>query len=153
AGLADADESGLWLNLRARLLLHEGDAEGVVAVVAPVLAGDAFVYLPVFEIESLLLDAVARTQLGDAGGAEGSVERALAIAEPEARAFMFMTIPGVREVLARHPVHRTAHGAHLKRVLDRLGGVEAVELAQPLSDRELAVLRFLPPNLSAADIA
>jgi LuxR family maltose regulon positive regulatory protein len=65
---------------------------------------------------------------------------------------MFMTIPGVREVLARHPVHRTAHGAHLKRVLDRLGGNEAVELAEPLSERELAVLRFLPTNLSAAEI-
>jgi LuxR family maltose regulon positive regulatory protein len=152
AGLGEADDSALWLNLRARLLLHEGDAEGVVAVVAPVLAGDAFVYLPVFEIESLLLDAIARTQLGDTEAAERSVERALAIAEPEARAFMFMTIPGVRDVLARHPVHRTAHAAHLKRVLDRLGGIEAIEPAEPLSERELAVLRFLPTNLSAAEI-
>jgi LuxR family maltose regulon positive regulatory protein len=152
AGLAEADDSALWLNLRARLRLHEGDPDGVVAVVAPVLAGDAFVYLPVFEIESLLLDAVARTQLGQADAAERSVERALAIAEPEARAYMFMTIPGVRDVLARHPAHRTAHAAHLKRVLDRLGGVEAVELAEPLSERELAVLRFLPTNLTAAEI-
>jgi LuxR family maltose regulon positive regulatory protein len=152
AGLADADDSALWLNLRARLLLYEGDPDGVVAAVAPVLAGDAFVYLPVFEIESLLLDAVARTQLGEADAAERSVERALAIAEPEARAFMFMTIPRVRDVLARHPVHRTAHAAHLKRVLDRLGGVQVVEPAEPLSDRELAVLRFLPTNLSAAEI-
>jgi LuxR family maltose regulon positive regulatory protein len=57
--------------------------------------------------------------------------------------------------LRRHPLHRTGHAAHLKRVLDQLSGAPAPpahELREPLSDRELAVLRFLPTNLSAAEI-
>jgi LuxR family maltose regulon positive regulatory protein len=53
-------------------------------------------------------------------------------------------------------VHRTAHAAHLKALLDHLAGAEpapeAAQPAEPLSERELAVLRFLPTNLSAADI-
>jgi LuxR family maltose regulon positive regulatory protein len=66
----------------------------------------------------------------------------------------------VRELLEAHPLHRTAHAAHLKTLLDHLGGVEPAQLAQaadepsePLRERELAVLRFLPTNLSAGEIA
>jgi LuxR family maltose regulon positive regulatory protein len=152
--LADADDSALWRNLRGRLCLATDDAAGAAAAVSPVLAGEAFVYHPVFEIEALLLDAVARLRLEAPEAAERSVERALAIAEPQGRAFMFLTVPGVKDALERHPVHRTAHAAHLKRVLDQLGGGDpgGAELSEPLSERELAVLRFLPTNLSAAEI-
>jgi len=108
---------------------------------------------PAFEIECLMVDAVARHQLGDADGAERSVERTMEIAAPEGRAYMILTIPGAREVLQRHPAHRTAHPEHVKRLVGLLsGGEPAQALAEPLSDRELAVLRFLPTNLSAAEI-
>jgi LuxR family maltose regulon positive regulatory protein len=151
--LADADGTALWCNLRGRLALAENEPEAAANAVASVVAGEAFVYHPNFEVEALMIDAVARTQLGD--NAEDSVERALAIAAPQGRAYMFLTIPGVADVLARHPVHRTAHAGHLKRVNDLLGGAApapAQALAEPLSERELAVLRFLPTNLSAAEI-
>jgi LuxR family maltose regulon positive regulatory protein len=150
--LADADDVALWRNLRARLHLAEGDPAAAAEAVAPVLAGEVFVYLPPFEIESCLLDAVARHELGEEEAAERSLERALAIAEPLGRAFMFFTIPGVDAALQRHPLHRTAHAAHLKRLRDGLGTPPAQEPAEPLSDRELAVLRFLPTNLSASEI-
>jgi LuxR family maltose regulon positive regulatory protein len=104
------------------------------------------------EIEANLLDALARPP-GEAR--ERSVERALALAEPDGRVWMALTIPGVAELLAGHPRHRTAHAAHLKLLLDHLGGAEpaaAQELPDPLSERELAVLRFLPTNLSANEI-
>jgi LuxR family maltose regulon positive regulatory protein len=150
--LADADDAALWRNLRARLRLAEDDPAGAAAAVAPVLAGDAFIYFPPFEIEALVLDAVSRRRLGEEEAAERSLERALALAVPQGRAFMFMTIPGVDEALARHPVHRTAHASHLKRLRDGVAPVEPATLADPLSERELAVLRFLPTNLSAAEI-
>jgi LuxR family maltose regulon positive regulatory protein len=71
--------------------------------------------------------------------------------------WIFLTTPGAQELLESHPVHRTAHAAYLKLLLDHLGGVEPAheaphELLEPLRDRELAVLRFLPTNLSAAEI-
>jgi LuxR family transcriptional regulator, maltose regulon positive regulatory protein len=121
------------------------------------VAGEAFVYHPAFELEANVLDAVARTRLGDAAGAEASAERALALAEPTGRVMMFLTVPGAAEAFADHPVHRTAHAAHLKLVRDHLGGAEPARSApaapaEPLSERELAVLRFLPTNLSAGDI-
>jgi LuxR family maltose regulon positive regulatory protein len=71
--------------------------------------------------------------------------------------WILLTVAGVEELLRAHPVHETAHGAHLRLLLDHLGGGEVVRLVPDvapteLSDRELAVLRFLPTNLSATEI-
>jgi len=158
AALAEGGEGAFWRSLDARLRLASDDPQGAVDAVAPVLAGKAHVYHPPFEIEAVILDAVARARLGDRERAERGVERALALAEPQGRAFMILTVPGVREVLESHPRHRTAHAGHLATLLDLLAGVEpggppAGELDEPLSERELAVLRFLPTNLSAPEIA
>jgi LuxR family maltose regulon positive regulatory protein len=146
-----------WCNLAAHLSLAAGDGEQAAADVAPVVAGTALVVNANQEIEGLLLDAIARRQLGEPEAAEHSVERALALAEPQGRVWIVLTVPGVKELLEQHPVHRTAHAAHLKLLLDLLaGGAPAPEtphdLADPLRERELAVLRFLPTNLSAAEI-
>jgi LuxR family maltose regulon positive regulatory protein len=148
AALAAGGDDAFMCNLRARLHLHERDPAAAADAVAPVLSGAAFVYHPAFEIEALMLDAVARHRLGEPS--RDSIERALAIAAPEGRAYMFLTIPGAREALAAHPTHGTAHPDHLKRLLGTTAAPQ--EPAEPLSDRELAVLRFLPTNLSAAEI-
>jgi len=110
------------------------------------------------EIESVLLDALARRQLGDDEGTERSVERMLELTEPQGRVWMALTLPGIRDLLEAHPVHRTSHAAHLKAMIDMAAGATpagpevAAELDEPLSERELAVLRFLPTNLSSAEI-
>jgi LuxR family maltose regulon positive regulatory protein len=164
AGLEDARAGPVgalaeWDNLEARVRLAQGDAAGVAAAVEPMLSGEVVAYHVNFEIEALLLDAVARAQLGEAEAVERSVERALELAEPQGRVLMFLAVPGVEQLLAQHPLHRTAHAAHLKALLDQFSGLEpargdqpAHELREPLSERELAVLRFLPTNLSATEI-
>jgi LuxR family maltose regulon positive regulatory protein len=122
-----------------------------------VISGDAFAVHVNLVINALLIDALARTELGDRQAAERSVERALGLAEPHGLVWIVLTVPGAKELLEAHPAHRTAHGAHLKTLLDQLGGLEPVpeagdDLQEPLSERELSVLRFLPTNLSAAEI-
>ncbi len=84
-------------------------------------------------------------------------QRALELAEPQGHVWIFLTVPGVRELLEGHPLPRTAHASYLKALLDHLAGLEPAreaphDLPEPLSERELPVLRFLPTNLSAADI-
>ena len=75
-------------------------------------------------IDASLLDALARDQLGDRRGAEASIERALELAEPEGVILPFILFP-VRELLERHPRHRTAHATLLTEILDVLAGASA----------------------------
>ena len=82
--LAAAGDGALWCSLAAHVCLADGDADGAAAAVAPVLAGTAFAFHPNQKIEALLLDARARTHLGDPGAAERSVERALTSPSPRA---------------------------------------------------------------------
>jgi LuxR family transcriptional regulator, maltose regulon positive regulatory protein len=154
---ANDDGGAAWRNLEGHLRLASGDAAGAADAVAPVLSGEVFALHVNLEIDASLVDALARTQLGDRQAAEQSVERALGLAEPDGQVWIVLTVPGAKELLEAHPVHRTAHGAHLKTLLDQLGGAEpapeaADDLQEPLRERELAVLRFLPTNLSAAEI-
>jgi LuxR family maltose regulon positive regulatory protein len=110
-------------------------------------------------IQALLLDAVARDQLGDRVTAERDIERALDVAEPDSLVFPFVVVPA-RDLLERHLPHRTAHAALLADLLSVLGGSrlparrsEPATPPEPLSESELRVLRFLPSNLSAGEIA
>jgi len=157
AALAAAGDDAAWCNLRAGLCLAEDDAEGAAEAVAPVLAGTAFALHVNVIIEGHLLDGLARRRLGEAEAAERSVERALELGEPQGRVWIVLTVPGAGALLEAHPLHRTRHAAYLKQLIDQLAGDEPAEapradLAEPLSERELAVLRFLPTNLSAAEI-
>ena len=157
--LVDAPSLAVWCNLAARLHLLEGRPDEALAAVAPVHAGTAAVFHVNFGIEAWVLDALAHQALGDQESAETSTEKALSLAEPEGRAALFLTVPGVRDLLRDHPTHRTAHAAHLQVLRDVLGGVEPEPAAQatdsllePLKERELAVLRFLSTNLTSAEI-
>ncbi|WP_332666727.1 LuxR C-terminal-related transcriptional regulator [Aeromicrobium sp.] len=147
-----------WCNLSARLHLLAGEPEEALAAVAPVHTGEAAAIHVNFNIEAWLLDALAHRALGDRAAAERSTENALALAEPDGRCGMILTIPGVQELLREHPVHRTAHASHLQLLCDLLAGVEPeatgapTTLEEPLKERELAVLRFLSTNLTAAEI-
>ena len=64
-----------------------------------------------------------------------------------------------RELLERHPKHRTAHATLISTILDTLAGRAAPQrgpaapLRDELSDAELRVVRYLPSNLTASEIA
>jgi len=139
--------------------LIEGEPEPAVGILAPVLDRSApTTYQPSATTEAQLLDAVARHQLGEWQAAEASLQRAVELAEPEAIVLPFLLTP-VRDLLERLPRHRTAHGALLRTILDVLGGTsvprrgEPVPLREELSEAELRVVRYLPSNLKAPEIA
>ena len=90
--------------------------------------------------------------------ADSDIERALELAEPDGLIWPFVVTP-VRDLLERHPRHRTAHGTLLKDILGVIAGStprsrarEITPLDEELSESELRVLRYLPSNLSAPDI-
>ena len=91
-------------------------------------------------------------------GAEASIERALGLAEPEGVVLPFALFP-VRELLERHRRHQTTHATLLTDILDVLAGSSAsargavAPLREELSEAELRVVRFLPSNLKAPEIA
>jgi LuxR family maltose regulon positive regulatory protein len=143
----------------AAIRLAERDAGGAIDALAPVLAGEAPVVRDFSVVNAVLIDALAREALGDAQAAEDDIERALDLAEPDALILPFVIAPA-RELLGRHPRHRTAHAALLANILDaltgssvRVRGGEAPELQEELTESELRVLRYLPSNLSAPEIA
>jgi LuxR family maltose regulon positive regulatory protein len=143
----------------AAVHLAEGNPQLAVDVLAPVLAGTARVTHPAVIIEALLLAAAAHDALGEAPSAEAAVERALDLAEPDGVILPF-TITPVRALLERHPRHTTAHATLLWDILDVLAGSSPPALSpaptprlDELSDAELRIIRYLPSNLTAPEIA
>jgi LuxR family maltose regulon positive regulatory protein len=143
----------------ASIHLAERDARAAVEVLAPVLSGTTHVVRDLSVINALLLDALARDMLGDAKAAEDDIERALGLAEPDALILPFVITPA-RDLLERHPRHRTAHAALLATILDVLSGSrlparssESPVLQEELTESEIRVLGYLPSNLSAPEIA
>ncbi|HWF75132.1 MAG TPA: LuxR C-terminal-related transcriptional regulator [Solirubrobacteraceae bacterium] len=131
-------------------------------VLGPVLGRSARVIHPAVTIEALLVSAAAHDALDDARSAEAAVEGALDLAEPDAVILPF-TITPVRELIERHPRHRTAHATLVTDILDVLAARSVssppiphagpLPVPEELSDAELRVIRYLPSNLSAPEIA
>jgi LuxR family maltose regulon positive regulatory protein len=143
-----------WGELRtavAAVHLADGDPDAAIDVLRPVLEGSVPVLRDVYLVLAVLVDAMAHDALGEARAAEAGLERALEIAEADALLWPFVMIAPTA-LLARHPRHRSAHGALLQELLLVLGGAEARAAAEPLSAAELRVLRYLPSNLTAPEI-
>ncbi len=143
----------------ASVLIAEGSARGAIDVLAPVLAGTVPIVADFSVVNALLLDARARDMLGQSSEVEKDVERALDLAEPDGLILPFLIAPA-SDLLQGHPRHRTAHAALIANVLDVLAGSpararsgELPELQEALTETELRVLRYLPSNLSAPEIA
>jgi LuxR family maltose regulon positive regulatory protein len=160
AGLGEDDrERGEIRIAAAALRLALDDPHGATVALKPVLAGTAPLIRRTWPVAAFLLEAVAREALGDPGGAEQVLERALDLAEPEGALWYFLLRPAP-DLLKRHSGHRTAHAG---LIADILGLLAARGLApppaglrpplEPLSAAELRVLRYLPTNLNQPEIA
>lgn len=126
-----------------------------VPELAPILDRPAPVY---WLAMAYLLQAAARSTLGDSAAAEHALERALDLAEPDGAVMPFLLHP-VPDLLDRHTRHRTAHAALLAEIQSLLAGRARPSapsprpLLEPLSGSELRVLRYLPTNLTAPEVA
>jgi LuxR family transcriptional regulator, maltose regulon positive regulatory protein len=143
----------------AELRLAQDDPAGAAAAVAPIVDGALDVRAPLFEIQALLLEAIASDALRDPVAASRALERALDLAEPDGLLAMFLIYPAP-DLLKRQFRLGTAHASLIREILNLLAGQtpaarsEEVEpLREPLSESELRVLRYLPTNLRAPEIA
>ena len=155
----DEREHGAMRIARGVLELERDHPEHAVESLADVIGGTAPALFGRWaRVEALLLDAAARDRLGDRPAAQASLEAALEVAEPEGLILPFMLWPS-RELLERHPRHQTAHATLISTILDTHAGRAAPQrrpaapIHDDLSDAELRVLRYLPSNLTASEMA
>jgi len=161
-------EGGEMRNTIALLRLAQHDPQGATAALAPVLDGSIRVHL-MWVVAAALLEAIARDELGDPVAAERAIERALDLAMPDLVLFPFLIHP-VPALLECHARDCAKHAALVAEILSLLparhegpvgvitgraggSGMSAPRLAEPLSQGETRVLRYLPTNLSAPEIA
>jgi LuxR family transcriptional regulator, maltose regulon positive regulatory protein len=152
-------------NAMARLRLLEGNPGAARDALAPYLTtGDDAPSNPMpvsLRAEAWLLDALALDALAEHEDAARSLERSLDLAEPAGLRRLILEHGNlVRPLLHRHVRQGTAHPAIVSEALDTIenGGSErsrpiAVLLSEPLSEREQAILRYLPTMMSNQEIA
>jgi len=143
----------------ATLRLARDDPEGATAALAARFVGARPTDNARWEIQALLLRARAEDALGDIGASSRALERALDLAEPDGLLLPFLLHPAP-DLLERHLRLRTTHASLISEILNLLAGharaarpEDAEPLQEPLSESELRVLRYLPTNLRAPEIA
>ena len=159
AGLSDTDrEHGEIRIAEAALRLAQDDPHAATVTLAPVLDGSARVVWHYELMHAYALEAIARDALGDSGAAHNALERALDLAEPDSQLLPFLLHPAPG-LLDRHTRHHAAHAALVAEIRGLLSGTQPSPRARPqpllaaLSESEVRVLRYLPTNLTAPEIA
>jgi LuxR family maltose regulon positive regulatory protein len=109
-------------------------------------------------IEILVLLALAHQRRGDIPAALTSLERALTLAEPEGYVRVFVDEGSPMASLLEAAAEREIAPRYAARLLAAVGGSEdrtpaKQDLIEPLSERELDVLRLLSTDLGGPDIA
>jgi LuxR family maltose regulon positive regulatory protein len=168
AGLGDQDRDRGEIRIAIAVLrLAQDDPQAAAAVLAPVLEGAAPVTVRTWLAYAFMLEAIVQEALGDPVAAGRAVERALDLAEPDNAllAFLLQPAPGLLE---RHARDCARHAALIAEILSLPRGVwgggqppqnrgglggSSPRLVEPLSQSEIRVLRYLPTNLSAREIA
>jgi LuxR family maltose regulon positive regulatory protein len=159
AAISDVEMSDAAVGV-ARLELALGDPDAALRAVAGFLADDREALMPVTRTEAWAIAAIARDAIHDEPGALRAMERALDLAEPRgySNAILRHGAP-VRSLVRRRIASGTSHrafAADLLSVLEHQPQSRRANghvLLEPLSERELVVLRFLPTMMSNAEIA
>jgi LuxR family maltose regulon positive regulatory protein len=153
----DASDAAIGM---ARLELASGDPGAAIRAVAAFLGDERQAVLPFAPTEAWTIDAIARAAVHDEDGAMRALERALDLAEPRGYSGIMARYGAPLRSLLRRRVERgTGHRALAAQLLSTLDESSAGDraapnpLLEPLSERELAVLRFLPTMMSNAEIA
>ena len=142
----------------ARVRLADQQPQEAIEALAPLFAGEIPVIHDFTTAEAKMLSARALAELGRRPESEAAVEDALDLCEQDRLVLPFVMSDSA-ELLKRHPRHSTTHAQLLTEVLEILEGkaapdaAEVAPLLDPLSPSELRVLRYLPSNLSAPEIA
>jgi LuxR family maltose regulon positive regulatory protein len=145
----------------AVLRLSQGDPAAATTALAPILNDAAAApNSRAWAIRAHLVEAIARDALRDQRAAGRAIECSLELAEADGVLLPFLVHPAPG-LLERHAFDGTKHGALISRILTLLTGAERPaprrtseqRLHEPLSNSEIRVLRYLPTNLSAPEIA
>jgi LuxR family maltose regulon positive regulatory protein len=162
----------------AALRIAQGDPRAATVALAPVLSGAVPVAPATWLSLACLLEAIARDALGDPAAARDAMRRALDAATPDGVLATFLFHPPARELFDRYAPDRgdqAALVAGIRSLLPaeplkgppaeppaepKLGApagssrtADSFRLVDPLSKTEIRVLRYLPTNLSAPEIA
>jgi LuxR family maltose regulon positive regulatory protein len=155
---ADAGDSPQRSIAAARIALATRDVQGARSELDAILGGPDETPLPL-RVEAAVLRSLAELHEAADAGCEW-IEHALGLAEAEAIRRPFTDCgPGVAELLRRTIRRGSSHRWLAGSILSVLDGREssaghaARELLDPLSERELIVLRYLPTMMSNQEIA
>jgi LuxR family maltose regulon positive regulatory protein len=149
----------VWL-ARARLELVEGEPEAALRELSAFRRAERAPFMPFAPCEAFAVEALAQDALRDEAAALDALERCLDLAEPRGQGDVVLSFgASLRSLLRRAIARGTSHRSLAEELLAELergsaspdGPVQP--LLEPLSERELAVLRFLPTMLSNAEIA
>jgi LuxR family maltose regulon positive regulatory protein len=147
--------------VRARLALARGDAAEALELLAPELFRDAGTQDAAVAVEACGLAAVCRHLRHDEDGALELVAEALDRAQPESFRFPLLAVGSPLAQLLRRctptPTRRRTLAGEIIALIEQQGAPSLDDprrvLLEPLSDREEAVLRYLPTVMSKAEIA
>jgi LuxR family maltose regulon positive regulatory protein len=143
---------------RARVHLAQGDPVTALAVLAPLRQQAEAKNQPDERLKVLVLQALAFQAQGETEPAVAALGEALTLAEPGGFVRTFVDEGPAMAGLLRFASKQGAHPAYAGRLLAAIGPAEdtprvAQRLSEPLSGRELDVLRLLTTELDGPAIA
>jgi LuxR family maltose regulon positive regulatory protein len=155
----------LQLMMWARVLIAQGRADGALEILDPLLVAAEGLGRTGSVVRILTLKGLAFGARGDTARATKSVERALSLAQPGGFVRLFVDEGEPMARLLRRTVTNGATREYVQRLLAAFPASEAAVLSkgktskaqgilvEPLSDRELEVLRLVAAGRSNRDIA
>jgi len=144
----------------ARLLITQSRADEALAILSPLLQAAEQAGRTAHALECLIVQALAHRAQGETAPALAALARALTLAAPEGYVRLFADEGPPMTELLHSAVARSIMPDYAARLLAALGGEKArpaapapFPLPEPLSERELEVLRFIAAGLSNGEIA